>query len=237
MAPKIPKNLRLHQRKKRTDLDTKHVLEGEVNTINAALRQDLSVLTAAADPEIVLIRKGIDPDKVAATAVEREEREAAELEQRGLEITAANRSNRDRLSRNTEMVDDFLEPTTFYREPRNQYVGVRKTMFRIRCIMCDGIHFTSLMNLTSQHTAGRIQTCACTKGREITRTMKAHMLEGYVLDGEPRTRQDKVVITCPNGHVEHPSYNNFMKKVSEHPDKKFECKRCAGTDKRFKEDT
>lgn len=233
-SPKhVPKTPNIRIRKRRGIHDTIGLRKAEQLQRRALARDTIDVLTADQDPEVALLRKGATEAEVAEIASDREKREQRDLAEHIRVHDAENKARVTRYSRNATKADALLEPTTYTRLEPTKLIGNHTMKFRIRCGMCGLDRDTNVNYLnTLWHKDGYI-TCSCTKSRDNSRMMFAHLPEGYEMDGDPRTKHaNKMTVTCPSGHVSHPNYNTFMAKAKADGGM-YTCKRCAGTDGRF----
>ena len=229
----VPKTPNIRIRKRRGIHDTIGLRKAEQLQRRERARNTIDVLTSDQDPEVSLLRKGATEAEVAEIASDREKREQRDLAERIAEHDAENKARVTRYSRNAGKADTLLDPTTYSRLEPAKLVGTQTMKFRIRCAFCGLDRDTTVNELNTLDNLGRYMLCSCTKSRNNVREMFKHLPEGYEMDGDPRTKHaNKMTVTCPAGHVSHPTVNTFMAKAKADGGM-YTCKRCAGTDGRF----
>jgi len=231
----VPKTPNIRIRKRRGIDDTIGVRKVEQMQRRERARNTVDVITSGQDPEIPLLRKGATEEEIAEIAAEREKREQRDLAEHIKQHNAENKARVTRYSNNAAKADALLTPTTYTRLDPEKLIGNHTMKFRIRCKFCGEVRYTNVNYPNTLWHKGGYITCSCTKSRNNVREMRKHLPDGYEMDGDPVTRHaHKMTVTCPAGHVSNPTYNSFMAKAKADGGM-YTCKRCAGTDGRFKQ--
>lgn len=165
----------------------------------------------------------------ADIAAERKARHDIEaINQRGLAD-----EHRQKMTHNAQLIAKHL-PSVFMRVEQSH---VRRTdYFNVECSICGRWATTSIQELIQKEDRGQRFHCRCQTMRKRLIEINECLPEGHTHTGEIYSAaEDKLTIHCPEGPPRSMLIANF-RQLAREGGGTYECKRCSGTDKRFKKE-